>query len=777
VIRHRPLLLAGALAVWLLLSSVVAAQTDSARPAVLDIQVQGNRRMSRDEVLELVRTRVGEPLDEAILRQDQRRLLESRHFDSVYVTVAPAEGGVVVTVNVQERPLVTDLQLVGNQALKTDKLLKDIPFRAGDPLDRYRVQAGRQAIEAAYRDKNYTQAQVTLDEQALQQGKVVYRIQEGPKIRIRKIHFRGNRSIPSLKLRWKVKSSRRFWPFVPGKLDYDVVDQDVQTLRDFYISEGYLDAQVDRTVEFRKDGRRAILTFVIDEGQRYRVNQTHANGNTVYAEQELRTVLNMAQGEPYTALGLQRDIDALKDAYGQLGYIDATVRSSRRFLDPSGPAPAWAKGQTSLLDVLYEIEESQPYRAGSIIITGNPVTQDRVIRRDIRVFPGQLFNTVALEESRRSLLNTRLFDEVSITPTGAGERVRDVLVQVEEGQTAEFLIGVGVSTNSGLIGNFSLTQRNFDLLNWPDSAREFFRGQSFKGAGQTLSLVARPGTELMEFYADWSEPYLLDQPYELGQRVFYFERWRSDYDEGRSGALTSLGRRYRNRWYAELAQRIENIRINNLNHDAPPEALDVEGDNFLLGSRLTLVRDRTDSRWMPTTGDRLRTSYEQVYGDFIFGKAIGEYSYYRTLRVDALDRKHVWSNRFTAGNIFGSAPIFERFYGGGIGSIRGFEYRGVSPRSALDTDDAIGGDVLLLGSTEYEFPLAGQNLRGAIFIDTGTVEEDWNVTTYRASAGVGLRWVVPLFGPVPMMFDFAVPLVKDDDDDTEVFSFSVGATF
>jgi outer membrane protein assembly complex protein YaeT len=781
VIANRPLLLIGALVAALLLPLAAFAQTaDRPTVTVLDIQVQGNQRMTAQQVLDFVHTRVGQKLDEAIVRQDEQRLLQTRNFDSVYLTVAPAAGGVVVTVHVQERPVVAELTIEGNQAIRTDKLLKDIPFRAGDALDRYRVQAGRQAIETAYRDKNFAQVEVAVDESALAANRVIYQVREGPKIRIRKINFRGNDRVSSWTLRTKVESSRWFWPLVPGKLDYEQVDQDAQSLRDYYIAEGYLDVTVQRQVTFSPDGQKAYLTFTINEGPRYRVNEVVFNGNAVYPSDELGKALLMTQGEYYTAEGLQRDTRALQNAYGQLGHLDATVRGARRFLDPDQPSPDWAGGQTALVDVVYEIHEADAYRVGSVIITGNDVTQDRVIRRHIRVFPEQVFNTVALEESRKRLLETRLFAEegVSITPAGASERIRDVLVQVREGQTAEFLIGVGVSTNAGLIGNVSLTQRNFDLLNWPDSSGQFFRGRSFKGAGQTLSLVARPGTELNEFYIDWFEPALLDQPYTLGQRFFFFERQREDYDENRYGSLTSLGRRFKNGWYAELAQRIEQVQISNIDEDdAPPDVLDVEGGHVLLGTKLTLVRDRTDSRWMPSTGDRLRLSYEQVYGSFGFGKAIGEYSTYRTLRVDALDRKSIWSNRFTVGSIFGDAPIFERFYAGGMGSIRGFGYRGVGPRSTVGDEDPIGGKVLLLAGTEYEFPLVGKNLRGAVFLDSGTVEQDWSITNYRISAGVGIRWVVPLFGPVPMMLDFAVPVSKGADDDTQVFSFSVGANF
>ena len=333
-----------------------------------------------------------------------------------------------------------------------------------------------------------------------------------------------------------------------------------------------------------------------------------------------------------------------------------------------------------------------------------------------------------------------------------------------------------MSTNSGVIGTISLTQRNFDIFGWPDSTRQLFRGQAFRGAGQTLSLVAQPGTELSEFSVEWTDPYLLDQPYSLSVRGFLFERGRDSYDEHRVGAMTSLGHRFTNKWYVELAQRIENVRIDDLDHDAPPEVRKVAGDNLLLGTKLTVVRDRTDSRWIPTTGDRFRVSYEQVYGDHTFGKAMADYSIYRTVHTDALDRKHVWANRFTAGNIIGSAPIFERLYAGGAGSVRGFGYRGISPRSLVN-DDPVGGDLLLLAGSEYEFPLIGNQIRGAVFIDTGTVEEDFEITSYRVSAGVGVRWIVPLLGPVPMSFDLGFPLAKHKDDDTQIFSFSIGITF
>jgi outer membrane protein insertion porin family len=240
--------------------------------------------------------------------------------------------------------------------------------------------------------------------------------------------------------------------------------------------------------------------------------------------------------------------------------------------------------------------------------------------------------------------------------------------------------------------------------------------------------------------------------------------------------MVSLGHRFPNRWYGEVAVRLEQVRMSDLSSSAPPEAFDDEGSHFMPAVQGTLIRDRTDSRWLPSRGDRLMLSYEQVMGDYNYGVVDADYRRYHTLYVDAFDRKHILAGRVNAAYIIGDAPIFDRFYGGGIGSVRGFQYRGISPRST-GTDEPIGGDFLFYAGTEYSFPLVGEQLRGLVFLDSGTVERDFELTTYRVSAGFGLRWTIPFFGPVPMSLDFAFPLASDEQDDEQIFNFAVGWTF
>jgi outer membrane protein assembly complex protein YaeT len=771
------------LALWaaagLCVAPALAANPAEPPDVVIEIRLEGNRRMSDNAVLANIRTRVGERFDAALVKADEQRLLQTRQFSSVLATRTQTDKGVIVTFQLTERPVVAEIKLLGNRAFKETDLVKDLPFRPSDPLDRFNLEAGRRAIEDKYRRDGFGQVEVTIDEEGLATGRVVYRIREGPRTRIRKVRFQGNTHFYTVKLLMTVGSKQRLWPFVSGALDADQVDRDVDTLRNLYVDEGYLDAQVARRLDYSDDRKTAVLTFLIDQGLRYRVNAVLFRGNMVFADEELAARLKLSTGAFFTSLALQRDAKAVQDAYGELGYIDAAVRPGRQFLPPDRPPPAWAarlkEEHPALLNVTFDIEEKDSYRVGEVIIRGNTVTQDRVIRRELRFFPEQMFNTVAAEESRKRLMETRLFDKVSITPIGQQEGVRDALVEVQEGQTANFIIGVGVNSNTGLVGNVTFTQRNFDILAWP-TRKDKLQERAWKGAGQTLTISAEPGIELMQFHIDWFEPYLFDREYSLGQKVFYYQRDREKYDEARVGYVPSLGHRFANKWYGEISARIEGVNIDNLDDDAPPEVREVEGSSFLAGPKFTLVRDRTDSRWTPTAGDRIQLSYEQIFGDFTFSKVGADYHYYRTVWTDALDRKHILASRLAAGQIFGDAPVFERFYGGGIGSLRGFAFRGISPRSR-GTDEQIGGDFMVFAGTEYIFPLIGEMLQGVVFLDTGTVEEDFEVTTYRSAAGVGVRWVIPFMGPVPMSFDFGFPITKDSQDDTQVFSFSVGWTF
>ncbi|HUT59680.1 MAG TPA: outer membrane protein assembly factor BamA [Phycisphaerae bacterium] len=769
------MLTAGAIWGW----GAVAAGAQDTSDLVVEVKVSGNDRMSTNAILANVKTRAGHTYDDAIVRADERRLLETGRFVSVSVEKTQTDRGVVVTFVVVERPAISNVVLKGNKKFDNAELTKELGFGAGGPLSRYAAESGRQAILKKYRSDGYYFASVSVDWKAYQDRReLVYTVVEGQQVKVRKVRFQGNHYFSGWKLRWDVSTERRFWPIVKGYLDTEKLQRDVTTIRNLYVADGFLDAEVGRQLEFSDDKKDVRITFVIDEGQRYRINDVVFQGNKVFSDEQLAGRMELHRGEFYTTLALRRDVKVLEGTYGELGYIHARVSAKKRFLDPQLPPPEWARhlGQPALLNLVITVEELDQYRVGQVIIRGNTITQSRVIRRELRIFPEQLYNTVAVELSEMRLLESRLFGQVSITPVGRAPGVRDALVEVTEGRTANIMFGVGVSSKDGVLGNISFSQRNFDIMGWPSAKRRFWRGEAFKGAGQTFRATLEPGVEMMRFSIDWWEPYLFDRPYSLGVRGFLFNRAREKHDETRYGPVVSVGHMFKNRWYGELSTRLEGIEVTNVASTAPPEVFQVQGTNMLLGVRGSLSRNRTDSRWMPSKGDSLRLAYEQVLGDFTFGKATADYHIYKTLYVDALDRKHILAGRATIGQIIGDAPIFERFYGGGLGSVRGFRYRGISPRSA-GTMDQIGGDFMVFAGAEYTFPLIAEVLRGVVFLDTGTVEADTEITTYRVSSGFGIRWIIPFFGPVPMSLDFGWPLVKGNQDNTQVFSFTFGWTF
>jgi len=756
--------LAALLALVLSAAPHAGGQGASQANVIVEVRVTGNTFRSSAAVLADVTVRPGQPYDAEAVRLDEQRLLKTRRYTRVTATPTVTARGVILTFHVEERPVIEAVVFEGNKAFRDRDLAKVVPFAAGDPVDMFLIESGRQGIASLYRADGYYRASVTWDETALrQQRRVIYRIVEGPKAHLKKIRFQGNQGIGDLQLRGAVKSRAKLWPFTAGALDLETADRDVVDLRNFYRSKGYLDAQVARDLTF--DRNAATLTFLIEEGPRYRIRQDVFVGAKVFSPAELERGLNLLRGEYYDELKLRRDREEIRRRYGEIGYIEATETVKHAFTETPGE-----------VDLVYTIHEGEQMRVGRIDIRGNTITREGVIRRQIQLRPGQLYNAQAVMESAQRLRETQLFQTVEITPFGEDPHARNALVQVKERQTGQFVIGAGVDSNAGLVGTVRFEELNFDPLAWPKSWEQARRREGFRGAGQVLRVSAQPGTEVMRFRIDWEEPWLFDRPILLGTSAFAFTAGRETYDEIRYGGLLRVGHRFPNRWYVAVSSRVEGVEVDNIDRTkAPADVRRVAGTSGLAGLKGALIRDRTDSAWMPSRGDRISLSYEQVVGDFGFGKGQGDYRRYWTMWLDEQDRKHILAMRGAVGQIFGSAPVFERFYGGGLGSLRGFKYRGVSPRQGAYRQ-VVGGDFSVLLSGEYTFPLVGEQLRGTVFVDSGTVESTTTIQDYRLSAGVGIQLYM-LQAPIPLRFDFGFPISKTSVDDTQLLSFSIGWAF
>jgi len=342
------------------------------------------------------------------------------------------------------------------------------------------------------------------------------------------------------------------------------------------------------------------------------------------------------------------------------------------------------------------------------------------------------------------------------------------------------MLGAGVASDSGLIGMMTFDQRNFDIRDWPQSFSDIYNGKAFKGAGQRLRISAEPGTDQSRFSISFTEPYLYNKPVSLDVVASSFGRVQECYDESRLKGYVGFEKRYRNKWRRGISFRVENVDVSDIDNDAPVEIKDVKGGNDLLGARLYIRKDTTDSRFMPTKGYNFDAGYEQVGGDFTFGVLSATQRWYKTLHEDLAERKTVLETKFHAATIAGGdAPPFEKFYAGGTHSIRGFDYRGVSTRGwttagTRKKKDPIGSDWIMLAKAEVAVPLNNDVFSLLFFTDAGVIDSGG----VRASVGVGVQILIPQwFGPVPMRFELATPVMKDGADETRIFSFSVGALF
>ncbi|MBN2584854.1 MAG: outer membrane protein assembly factor BamA [Planctomycetes bacterium] len=743
-----------------------AAQTSATETHIVEVVIEGNERVDANRILSQMTLRQGSVYTPAAGNEDFKRIYALGEFDNVILTPEPVEGGLRLRVTVAERPLLKAIEFAGAKSIKEKKLRSLTGLNEGMPLDRHRLLSASQVIVDEYKRSGYYFAEATLDRERMEsEGVARFTISEGPKVRVRKVVFSGNDSVPGRTLGGKIDTKARFWPFTSGEFSIDQLDQDVAKLKSYYISQGFLDVDVGRRLDFDAAKSKVTVTFVINEAARYRVASVMIRGAEKVDSAYLAENFKLQPGEFYTADALKADTEEIGRNYGRIGYVHATARPDVQYTSQSGK-----------LDIVFDVTEGPKVTIGEIIPSGNKITRQKVLLRELDLVPGDTADSQAIEQARKRLMGLQLFSDVdlSLLPT-RDESIENLLINVEETDTAQLIFGAGVSSNAGLIGNISLRQRNFDWARWPRGWND--RG-AFRGAGQQFRIVLEPGTERQQYTIGFTEPYLFDRQLQFDTSGSYYDRDRSAYDEQRLGGQASLGKNLRKYWFASLGLRMEDINIEDVDADAPDDVFDVEGSSYLSAAVIKVIRDKTDSYFVPTTGSRATAVIEQagaLGGDYTFTKITLDGRRFWTVTEDVLGRRSVLKLHGRVGFAPGDPPIFERFYAGGQGSIRGFEYRGVGP---FQRGEPIGGDFMLLMGGEYEFPLIGKNFSGVVFVDSGTVEESTSIGTLRAAAGFGLRFTVDMLGaPVPFALDFGFPLSEGDDDETQVFSFSIAWNF
>ncbi len=763
---------------------------------VTGIRFEGLDRVSRRFAQNQLRTRVGQPFDWRTVQLDVRNLLRIGEFRVVDAAIEVDEAlDVVVVYRVVEAPIVEDIEVVGNRRLSDQELAEavgNVALLTGVPIDDFRINSAAEAIEDAYRDEGYFQAEVTVDESELAEtGAVIFRIREGERLQVTAIRFEGNAAFGDRTLRQQVDTETR-GIFNTAPVDEQTLDGDVGAVVRFYRARGYLDVRVGRRIIPSPNGREAIVEFVIEEGDIYtlreiEVRSSPQNGGPlrVLSVEQVKGLLTLTPGDVYGAEEADESVDNVRDALRQMGYIDARV-GRETFRDP----------ETNFVDLRLTVFEGRRFKTGLVLTTGHDTTQSKVVRRGLEIFPDKPLDGTAIERSERNLRNSGIFrrsgpgypgPRVVVQPEDASRRgYRDVLVEVDETRTGSIGFGATVNSDAGVGGAIRLSERNFDIADTPDSLGEFLGGRAFRGAGQTFNVSILPGDVASAFSIGLSDPAIFETDYTGSGSLFFRTREFDEFNEERLGGRLSLGRRFGTRWRGSINLRGEAISIQDVEDDTVRDLFDVEGDNNLISAGLGFSRRTTDAFVRPTRGTASSIGIEQVGllgGDFEYTRLTGEHTVFLTIDEDVLGRETVLSLSTSAGYIpeADEAPIFERFYLGGR-SFRGFDFRGIGPVGVRNdtgqpTDIQVGGEFSFFAGAQVEKFFVGETLALVAFVDSGTIDNDVSFDAYRVSVGTGVRLYVPQLGPVPIALDFAIPLTKEDTDDTRIFSFFVDVPF
>jgi outer membrane protein insertion porin family len=787
---------------------------DAADRPISEIRIEGLQRVPQAMVRNQVRSAVGAPVDVITVQGDVRTLTRLGEFAAIDAIVELLDdGSVLLTFRVNEQPVVAEVQVVGNKLVSDQDLLALVPFTPGSPRDSFAIQNSVRAIEDLYRSKGHYLTEVQVDESRLEEsGILVLRIIEGPRVRIKAIAFEGNQSYDDKQLRSQV-STRTWFPLLTvGELSEEKLINDVGKLVEFYKDRGHLDVRVDRRIELSPDNREAKVTFLVVEGAPFilRSVKTERRGGQplrVLHPAQVLALMDLKPGDIFRGDKLRSSTQHIREAYGQLGHGSRTRDNQGSWLVD---VDTWAIriGEEKEVDLLIQIDEGRRYTVGPIDIQGNFLTKDKVIRREVRLEPGRPFDMTEVQASQERIERTRLFNEVRITvlepdrsqddgepqadadgdgqpDDGDDSLTRDVLIEVKERNTGSLSFGVAAGTDTGLFGEISLNQDNFDIADVPESFSEWLRGRAFRGAGQRFNITLRPGAELSEYSVSLTEPHLLETDFLLGGRASFRDREFDDYDENRLTFSSRVGRRFGEVWDIGLDTRFERVELDNIDPDAPVDVFRDRGPDTLTGIGLSLTRTTVGTITRPGRGSRFELGIEQVGalgGDYDFTKLSGEYTVFLTLDEDFLGRKSILKLISKTAYIIGDeAPIYEKYYLGGR-SFRGFEFRTVSPRGIRASDgelgnDSIGGAWLLFLGAQYEVPLWDKSITGVVFLDSGTVTNDIGIDDYRVALGLGLRLYIPQLGPTPIALDFAYPFIKEEGDQEQIFSFSAELPF
>ncbi len=728
----------------------------------IDVRYVGSQTVAPERLLSHMSTRVGDKLTMAQVDEDVKSLYASGDVENVRILAEQVSGGVALIVVAQTRAVYGGVDFVGNTLIETSKLAKKVDLKVNKPIDDSVLRTAREEIQEMYRKKGFSEATVTYSigaPTAEGYSNVVFTIDEGTQGVLRNVEFVGNSAFPSAKLKEQMSQKEKGITTIfskSGSTDPETLAQDVRAIEDFYRDHGYLNARVVNVSRMRVDAKHVDVVLTIDEGQTYAVDSIAVNGVTVLnMQQDVLPFLKTEAGSSFAGNKLKDDIKLITDQYGARGYAEARVTPR---LDDAG---------NGSVRVVLDVTEGRAYKVGQVHIEGNDKTKDHVIRRELPLEPGQMYDTTKTDVTQRRLENMNYFSSVEVIPVDTSYiDEKDLLIRVVEKPTGTINFGAGFSSIDNLTGFFEVTQSNFDLFDPP----------GFSGGGQRFRFSVRAGSERKDVSVSITEPWFLGHRLAFTAEAYYRDLlFLSDqYDQTNYGAAFSLRKSVGEHTYVVGDYRIEKIDID-AESNASPAFLAEEGEFVKSSVGTSIVRDTRDNVFLPREGHKVSAGFEFVGlgGDVDDTIATISGAQYFTLPGDIIISLNGEFNHSADGD-----HLFTRHFLGGANTLRGFDYRDVGPRDPV-SNEVLGGNTSWHGTAEVSVPIV-EKIRFATFYDVGEVSDgpagsvggglnsDW---------GIGLRLFV--LGSAPVRLDYAFPLQTDafNDDDGGRFQFTMGATF
>ena len=760
---------------------------------IKQIKVVGNKKIETDAITTKLTSKVGEKLSLKSVREEVQTLFKTGYFQDIEVSDSDTSGGIILTYKVVEKPAISFIEYKGNGEIDDEEIAELTKLKVYEIIDYGKITRGVADIQKAYEEKGFFLAKVSY--RVVDDGKggvkVYFDVEENDQVLVKRISFIGNKEVTSTDIKSKMLTQEGgFFSGLSGSGTYkqDAFEQDIQLISFLYFNKGYVKAKVSRPeVTVTPDKKGIYISIRIEEGVQYNTGDVSFSGDLLFSTEELTETAKIDESEIFVYETVQSDIRAFTAKYGDLGYAYTNV-IPRTFI----------REEERKVDIVYDFDKGKKVYFGTINVVGNTRTRDKVVRRELRIGEGELYNETRKRESIDNIRRLGFFEQVqfnSKTPAGSDD-LMDIDIVVKERNTGSFQLGAGYSSFSGVIFNAQLNQTNF------------------LGKGQNIGLQIDYSEIQKRYRLNFTEPYFYDTLWTVGFDVYRNESNIPNlFREKVEGGAVRVGHPIWGRYfYGFLRYKIDSTQ---LEMQPGPNATDVlkpeSAEGVTSSVTASVEYDKRNDRFAPTKGVHTSASYEiaGLGGGLNYTKADAFFRWYYNIFWNLVFRTNL-SYGFVEAPRDRDVPFTKRYRLGGPFNLRGFDFADVGQRqfsplhadwleggppfdnpeiqvgnpNGLPSEEAqrramivIGGTQQALAMFELEFPLVKEaGIRGVAFYDVGMAHDHLVDTFFREDVGFGVRWFSPI-GPLRFEWGFPLDRRAELNEEASEFHFAIGTPF